>query len=136
MKMFKSLAKRLKKLATGLNCFFGEEFQKLARNEFACYSPTEFFTKLKEHTDSRDVAKKAMVEATAVREKEAATYNKFKADYDTNIAVLEATTIAIEMGSGAAFLKTNAANLIRGYARARATMADATRQELRAFVKL
>ena len=133
--MFKSLAKRLKKLATSLNCFFGEEFQKLARNEFACYSPTDF-TKLKEHTESRDVAKKAMAEATAVREKEAATYNKFKADYDTNIAVLEATTIAIEMGSGAAFLKTNAANLIRGYARARATMADATRQELRAFVKL
>ena len=39
--------------------FFGGKFQKLDRIEFACYSPTDF-TRLKEHTESRDDAKKAI----------------------------------------------------------------------------
>jgi uncharacterized small protein (DUF1192 family) len=89
---------------------------------------------LKEHTASRDEAKEAMSSATAIREKEAAVYAKFKSDSDQNLAALKKATAAIEQGVGAAFLQTGAASVLRKFAMEQATMADATRQELLSFL--
>merc|ERR1719281_1310308 len=72
---------------------------------------------LAEHTASRDEAKQAMSEATAIREKEAAAYAKFKSDSDQNIAALKKATAAIESGVGAgAFLQTAAASRLKKFA--------------------
>merc|ERR1719284_28994 len=90
---------------------------------------------LKEHTESRDEAKAAMASATAIRNKEAAAYAKFKSDSDTNLAALKSATEAIEKGVGAgAFLQTSAASVLRKFAMEQADMADATRQELLSFL--
>jgi hypothetical protein len=89
---------------------------------------------LKEHQASLAEAKQAMSEATAIREKEAATYAKFKSDSDTNLAALGKATTAIEKGVGSSFLQTRAADRVRKFAMEQATMPDATRQELLAFL--
>merc|ERR1740121_1560361 len=89
---------------------------------------------LKEHTASRDDAKKAMAEATAIREKEAAVYAKFKSDHDTNLKALKEATLAIEKGVSGSFLQTGAANVLRNYVMVQATMSDAARQEVLAFL--
>merc|ERR1740121_127730 len=89
---------------------------------------------LKEHTASRDDAKKAMAEATAIREKEAAVYAKFKSDHDTNLKALKEATLAIEKGVSGSFLQTGAANVLRNYVMVQATMSDAARQDVLAFL--
>jgi hypothetical protein len=89
---------------------------------------------LKEHIASRDDAKKAMAEATAIREKEAATYAKFKSDHDTNLEALSAATAAIEKGVYGSFLQTSAASTLRKYVMEQATMPDPTRQEVLEFL--
>merc|ERR1719311_669586 len=89
---------------------------------------------LKEHTASRDEAKQAMSEATAIRTKEASAYAKFKSDSDQNLAALKKATAAIEAGVGAgAFLQTSAASRLKNFAM-QADMPDASRQELLAFL--
>merc|ERR1719460_2459378 len=49
---------------------------------------------LKQHQTDRAAAKAAMAEATAIREKEAATYAAEKAELDANIAALSKATAA------------------------------------------
>merc|ERR1719284_1034146 len=89
---------------------------------------------LKEHQASLAEAKQAMSEATAIRTKEASTYAKVKSDSETNLAALSKATAAIEKGVGSSFLQTRAADRVRKFAMEQATMPDATRQELLAFL--
>merc|ERR1719382_916732 len=89
---------------------------------------------LKDHTASRAEAKSAMAEATALREKEAKTFAKVKADAETNISALTAATRAIEKGMMGAFLQTAAANVVRRWMMEKAEVNDEKRQELLSFL--
>merc|ERR1719284_2229411 len=71
---------------------------------------------LKEHQASLAEAKQAMSEATAIREKEASTYAKFKADSDMNVVAIAKAVAAIEKGVGSSFLQTRAADRVRKFA--------------------
>jgi len=89
---------------------------------------------LSEHKQSRTDAKKAIAEATAMREKEAAAFAKEESDSNMNLAALSKAIPAIENGVKGAFLQTNAANVIRQFAMEKAEIADQARQELLAFL--
>merc|ERR1719296_256385 len=54
-----------------------------------------------------------MAEATALREKEAATFANFKAEHDTDIAAIAKATAAIEQGVAGSFLQTPAAQVLK-----------------------
>merc|ERR1719460_1922840 len=68
---------------------------------------------LKNAQESRTAAKAAVAEATALREKEAATFAKESGDLKTNIAATKKATVAIEKGAGGAFLQTSTASVLR-----------------------
>jgi len=89
---------------------------------------------LKEHQTSCAEAKAAMEEATAIRQKEAAAYAKFKEDSDTNLGALAKAIPAIETGMRGSFLQTNAASVLRRFTMEKAELQDETRQELLAFL--
>jgi len=75
-----------------------------------------------------------MEEATAIRQKEAAAYAKFKEDSDTNLGALAKAIPAIETGMKGSFLQTNAASVLRRFTMEKAELQDETRQELLAFL--
>merc|ERR550532_3338618 len=89
---------------------------------------------LKEHEESRAEAKEAMAQATDIRKKEAKAYAKFKADSDENLVALTKAIVSIERGVAGSFLQTPAADAVRRFAMEQATMSDASRQELLAFL--
>jgi peptidoglycan hydrolase CwlO-like protein len=64
---------------------------------------------LAQHKADRADAKDALAKATALREKEAATYAKDSSDDKTNIDALTAAIAAIEKGVAGSFLQTKAA---------------------------
>merc|ERR1719238_1672548 len=68
---------------------------------------------LKDAQVGRVEAKDTIAKATAIREKEAATYAKVKSDAESNIGALDKAIPAIEKGMGGAFLQTNAASVLR-----------------------
>merc|ERR1719162_390833 len=68
---------------------------------------------LEEAQTSRVEAKDAIAKATAIREKESATYAKVKSDAEANIGALSKAIPAIEKGMGGAFLQTNSAAVLR-----------------------
>merc|ERR1740115_580667 len=68
---------------------------------------------LKEAQVSRVEAKDAIAKATAIRERESATYAKVKSDAEANIGALSKAIPAIEKGMGGAFLQTNSAAVLR-----------------------
>merc|ERR1712060_395251 len=107
----------------------------------------------------RDEAKKAIAEATAIREKEAAAYAAESATYTSNLFALvgrcnvqkpggeygkeECGTMggkwvgaipAIEKGMAGAFLQTDAAQVLRQLVNTKENMLDADRQDLVAFL--
>jgi chromosome segregation ATPase len=88
---------------------------------------------LAKHKDDRADAKDAMAQATELRKKEAAAYAKESSDAQTNIAALAKATAAIEKGA-TGFLQTNDANIVRTLAIEKATLADASREELLSFL--
>jgi len=57
----------------------------------------------------RSAAKTAMSEATAIRDKEAATYAAFKAESDTNIDAISKAVASLEKGMAGAFLQSGSA---------------------------
>merc|ERR1740121_499276 len=67
---------------------------------------------LKQAQTDRSAAKSAVAQATALREKEAAVYSKFKADHDANIAAIAKAVDAISKGSAGSFLQTPAARVL------------------------
>merc|ERR1712194_695865 len=89
---------------------------------------------LKQHQVDRAAAKKAMAEATSLREKEKATYDKALADNTANLAATKKATAAIEQGMGGSFLQTSAADLLRNLVSSKQSMMNADRQELLSFL--
>jgi len=68
---------------------------------------------LAQHKQDRADAKDASAKATALRNKEAATFAKDSSDYKTNIAALGAAIAALEKGMAGSFLQTTAAAKLR-----------------------
>jgi len=62
--------------------------------------------------ETRRECKEAIATATALREKEAATYAKVSGDYKANIAAMDKALTAIENGAGG-FLQTSGASVLR-----------------------
>merc|ERR1712187_133116 len=89
---------------------------------------------LAEHKQSRADAKKAMADATAIREKEAAAFAKLESDSNMNLAALSKAIPAVENGMKGAFLQTSAANTVRQFAMEKAEIPDQARQELLSFL--
>jgi len=87
---------------------------------------------VKAHQNDRAAAKSAMAEATALREKEKAAFDKVESETKTNLAALVKATTAIEKGMGG-FLQTSAAATLRNLA-SKLDMMDADRQDLVAFL--
>jgi len=88
---------------------------------------------IKKAKEDRTAAKKAMSEATSLREKEAAAFAAQKAEYDQNLAALAKAIPAIEKGMGASFLQTATAQVLRKLMIDQ-DMADSDRQEVMAFL--
>ena len=78
---------------------------------------------LKQHKIDRADAKKAIAEATAIREKEAAEYAKLSSDFKTNIGAMTKAIAALEKGMGG-FLQTSAASYLRQLAQGDSISAD------------
>jgi peptidoglycan hydrolase CwlO-like protein len=78
---------------------------------------------LKQHKIDRADAKKAIAEATAIREKEAAEYAKLSGDYKINIAAMTKAVAALEKGLGG-FLQTSAASFLRQIAQGESISED------------
>merc|ERR1711956_195867 len=68
---------------------------------------------LKTAQSDRTAAKKAMAEATAVREKEAAAFATEKANADKDIAAVAKAIAAIEKGMAGSFLQSSGVQLLR-----------------------
>jgi len=67
---------------------------------------------IKQHQVDRSAAKAAMAEATSLRQKEAAAYEKEYSEDSANIASVGKATAAIEKGAGSAFLQTATASVL------------------------
>merc|ERR1719191_51591 len=79
---------------------------------------------IKQAQDDRAAAKKAMAEATALREKEAKVFADYKAEADANIAAAKGATEAIEKGMAGSFLQTKAAQVLRALVTSKNDMSD------------
>jgi chromosome segregation ATPase len=88
---------------------------------------------LKDAKESRTEAKEAVAEATSLREKEAASYAKVKADSEANIGALSKAIPAIEKGMGESFLQTSDASVLRRLS-VSAEMIPADREILASFL--
>mmetsp|Transcript_14684 Transcript_14684/g.26019 ORF Transcript_14684/g.26019 Transcript_14684/m.26019 type:complete len:687 (+) Transcript_14684:90-2150(+) len=89
---------------------------------------------LKSAKVSRDEAKAAVADATAVREKEAAAFAKESTEYKTNIAAIKSAVSAISKGATGLFLQSDSAKLVLQAIDAKQDMIEADRQELVAFL--
>jgi len=87
---------------------------------------------LKQHQSDRDDAIRTMAEATGIREKEAATYAAFKAEFGANAAAMDKAIKALEEGMAGAFLQTHAADVLRKLAGT--SRDDGDRETLLAFL--
>merc|ERR1719199_782006 len=88
---------------------------------------------LKDAQVGRVEAKDAIAKATAIRDKEAATYAKVKSDAEANIGALSKAIPAIEKGMGSAFLQTSSAAVLREISMS-ANMIPADRDLLASFL--
>jgi len=68
---------------------------------------------LKQAQTDRTAAKDAIAQATAMREKEAAVFAKYKSEHDTNIAAILKAVDALEKGVAGSFLQSPAASILR-----------------------
>jgi len=90
---------------------------------------------LKQHQVDRSAAKEAIAEATALREKEAASYATESSELKTNIAALTKAVAALEKGMAGAFLQTNTAGVLRTLVAKNKDLDDDERQTLTAFLQ-
>merc|ERR1719271_1333689 len=90
-------------------------------------------TEVKEAKEARVHAKEDIAKATALREKEAKAYAKFKADSEANIGALNGAIPAIEKGMAGSFLQTRAASVLRQLS-VSADMLPADRDALASFL--
>jgi chromosome segregation ATPase len=82
----------------------------------------------------RAAAEKAIADATAMREKEAATFATFKAESEANIGAITGAVASLEKGMGGAFLQTNAAQLLKKLVQAKDNMLEGDREDVTAFL--
>jgi len=94
---------------------------------------TQLNEDLTKHRADREGAKAAMAEATAIRDKEAATFAAYKAEADSNIAAIKKAVTALESGM-TGFLQTTAANSLRKLLQAKDDMVEADRQTVLSFL--
>jgi len=88
---------------------------------------------LKAHKADRSAAKKAVAEATAIREKEAAAYAEKHAEATADIEALAGAEAAIAKGMGESFLQTNTAAQLRKVV-SLARLSDVDRDDVLAFL--
>ncbi len=74
------------------------------------------------------------LQATAIREKEAAAYAEENADSLANIGALNKAVAALEKGMAGSFLQSSAANVLRKVVLSRQDLFDADRQDLLSFL--
>jgi len=94
---------------------------------------TQLEDDLKTHQKDRSAAKDAMAEATEIRKKEQASYDKELADNTANLAATKKATAAIAEGMGS-FLQTSAADTLRKFVSAKQDMAESDRQDVLSFL--
>mmetsp|Transcript_52869 Transcript_52869/g.112858 ORF Transcript_52869/g.112858 Transcript_52869/m.112858 type:complete len:735 (+) Transcript_52869:75-2279(+) len=88
---------------------------------------------LKTAQDDRVAAKAAIEEATALREKEAATYSAEESEYKTNIAAITKAVAALEKGM-TGFLQTHTASVVRKIVTDNKDMDESERELLLSFL--
>jgi len=89
---------------------------------------------LKDHQADRSSAKQAMAEATSIRGKDKATYDKSLADNTANLAALNKAITAISAGMAGSFMQTGAAGVLRTLISSQREMLNDDRQELLSFL--
>jgi len=89
---------------------------------------------LKSHQGDREAAKRTMAEATGIRSKEKAVFDKALAENKANLDALRKAVAAIEKGMAGSFLQTAAAGLLQALVRGMPDMANSDRQEVVAFL--
>jgi len=90
---------------------------------------------LKTAQSDRTAAKKAMAEATAIREKEASAFAIEKANAEKDVAAVAKAIAAIEKGMAGSFLQTSGAQLLRTVLAAkRDLLMDDDRQDMLSFL--
>jgi len=95
---------------------------------------TQLESDLKSHKADRRTAKDAIAEATSIREKEKAVFDKDHADLTANLAATRKATAAIAKGMEGAFLQTSAADVLRNLVNSREGMTDSDRRDVLAFL--
>lgn len=89
---------------------------------------------LKAHQADRDAAKKSMTEATVLRAKEKATFDKTLGDNKQNLAALAKAIASIDQGMAGSFLQSAAAKTLRMLLESKQDMLNADRQDALAFL--
>jgi len=89
---------------------------------------------VKNHQADREAAKAAMASATAIREKEAAAFEKSKTELSAYLEAMTKAIAALEKGMAGGFLQTPAAGVLRRLAVGEQHLLDADRQDLLAFL--
>merc|ERR1719506_2373641 len=89
---------------------------------------------IKKAQTDRAAAKEAVAEATAIREKEAATFATLSGDLKTNLAAINKAVAALEKGAGGAFLQTAAAQVLKNLVLNNEKLLDVDREDLTSFL--
>jgi len=89
---------------------------------------------LKKAQTDRAAAKAAIAEATAIREKEAATFATESGDLKTNIAAVKKAVGALEAGAKGSFLQTQAAQVLMALVQNDDKLDDEDRHDLTSFL--
>jgi len=88
---------------------------------------------LKSHQEDRAAAKKAVAEATALRAKEKAVFDKESADGSQNLKATQGAVAAISAGMGGSFLQSASAAALRRFVSTKQDMIEVDRRNLLAF---
>jgi len=107
--------------------------QMNAAIEAASQQKTQLKADLKAHQTDRRAAEDAMAEATALREKEEAAFDKALAENKANLGATKTAEDDISKGMEASFLQTNTAEVFRNVVNTQ-KMNDGDRQELLSFL--
>jgi len=89
---------------------------------------------LDSHQKDRRAAKKAIAEATALREKENAAYEKALGDEKQNLAALNKAVAALSKGMEGSFVQLPAAQVLRKFVTAKQEMSEDDRHDILSFL--
>jgi len=89
---------------------------------------------LKSHQEDRATAKKTMSQATAIRKREKAIFDKSLADNKANVAAVQKATVAIAEGMGGSFLQTANVGVLKALVTSEHDMLTSDRQVVLAFL--